>query len=115
MGSSLKIHGIHVRLTESQYKQLTKESQIMDKSKAEMLREGYFKGKKITILFDMATANNMYKEMNKIGVNINQITKRINSGLSVGLYEDLLKEIKNEFQKIVRILINNGDYKESFI
>ena len=58
-----------------------------------MLIDGY------VVKTDYTTIKNLIKEINKIGVNINQIAKRTN--------EDDIKELKGELEQVWQLLKSN--------
>ena len=51
------------------------------------------------------TIKNLIKEINKIGVNINQIAKRTNE--TNRIYEDDIKELKGELEQVWQLLKSN--------
>ena len=57
-----------------------------------MLIDGY------VVKTDYTTIKNLIKEINKIGVNINQIAKRTNE--TNRIYEDDIKELKGELEQV---------------
>ena len=54
---------------------------------------------------DYTTIKNLIKEINKIGVNINQIAKRTNE--TNRIYEDDIKELKGELEQVWQLLKSN--------
>ena len=54
---------------------------------------------------DYPTIKNLLKEINKIGVNINQIAKRTNE--TNRIYEDDIKELKGELEQVWQLLKSN--------
>lgn len=64
-----------------------------------MLIDGY------VVKTDYTTIKNLIKEINKIGVNINQIAKRANETNRV--YEDDIKELKGELEQVWQLLKSN--------
>ena len=61
-----------------------------------MLIDGY------VVKTDYTTIKNLIKEINKIGVNINQIAKRTNE--TNRIYEDDIKELKGELEQVWQLL-----------
>ena len=64
-----------------------------------MIVDGY------VVKTDYTTIKNLIKEINKIGVNINQIAKRANETNRV--YEDDIKELKGELEEVWQLLKSN--------
>ena len=64
-----------------------------------MLIDGYI------IKTDHIEIRNLIREINKIGVNINQIAKRANETNRV--YEDDIKELKGELEEVWQLLKSN--------
>ena len=64
-----------------------------------MLIDGY------VVKTDYTTIKNLIKEINKIGVNINQIAKRTNE--TNRIYEDDIKELKGELEQVWQLLKSN--------
>lgn len=64
-----------------------------------MLVDGY------VVKTDYTIIKNLIKEINKIGVNINQIAKRANETNRV--YEDDIKELKGELEEVWQLLKSN--------
>ena len=64
-----------------------------------MLIDGY------VVKTDYTKIKNLIKEINKIGVNINQIAKRTNE--TNRIYEDDIKELKGELEQVWQLLKSN--------
>ena len=64
-----------------------------------MLIDGY------VVKTDYTIIKNLIKEINKIGVNINQIAKRTNE--TNRIYEDDIKELKGELEQVWQLLKSN--------
>lgn len=64
-----------------------------------MLIDGYI------IKTDHIEIRNLIREINKIGVNINQIAKRTNE--TNRIYEDDIKELKGELEEVWQLLKSN--------
>ena len=69
-----------------------------------MLIDGY------VVKTDYTTIKNLIKEINKIGVNINQIAKRTNE--TNRIYEDDIKELKGELEQVWQLLKSNLSSKQ---
>lgn len=113
MSSSIKDISLHVRVSQDQYERLSRESLLLGKSKPSLLRDVYFKGPHISPFFDALTVKEMYRIMSKAGVNINQIAKKVNSGIAAGFYDELINSIHQKLTQIMEILATNGNRKVS--
>lgn len=90
----------HVRLSESEYQRITKEQKITGKSIPWLLKNAYFKGPLCALLMGVEEQRALLVELRRIGNNINQIAKKINSGFREG-WNDEFNQIRHELS-IVR-------------
>ncbi|MDT3403756.1 MobC family plasmid mobilization relaxosome protein [Mucilaginibacter terrae] len=95
-----------IRLTKDENKRLIKLAGICGKQPSILVREKVFSGRfpeprKARLEIDT------YRELKKIGVNLNQLTKRANSGfLPPGLIM-VLEHLARQQQEIIKILLNH--------
>ena len=99
---SNRIYKIQVRLTEEEFSEIEKERDSCHMSLSEFVRARLFRGDNL-IYYDPALRNDVQSliyEINKIGVNVNQIAASVNSkGFSTE--KDLL-----EIQKFLNIVFH---------
>ena len=78
----------HVRLSEPEHQRIRKEQQITGKSIPWLLKNAYFKGPLCVPLMGVEEQRALLVELRRIGNNINQIAKKINSGFREGWNEE---------------------------
>lgn len=78
----------HVRLSESEYKQITQDCQLTGESIPELLKKSYFKRVVIRVLMPRDERDAWFTELRRLGNNLNQLAKRVNSGVMNGWYEE---------------------------
>jgi hypothetical protein len=95
------------RLTEDELNRLNKAAEVCGKAPGTIVRAKLFKGKfpePKTAKLDL----NTFLELRKIGVNLNQLTKKVNSGfLAVGLASVLMK-LRQQQEAIIKNLIHDS-------
>ncbi|MDB5024209.1 MAG: hypothetical protein JWP78_1964 [Mucilaginibacter sp.] len=95
-----------IRLTEGELKQLEEFSIMCSQHVSVLVRARLFSGRypkaiapKVNIL--------LYAELNRIGVNLNQLTRQVNAGkLPIGLL-NVLNELSAQQKKIITHLLND--------
>ena len=70
----------HVRLTEDEWDRLEKDELLLRRTKPALLREAYFSRLPTKILMDKEGERKFMTEFSRIGNNLNQLTKKANSG-----------------------------------
>jgi len=88
------------RLTESELQQLLQLAEICGKSPSEFIRKKLFTGRfpqAKTAKLDLQT----YTELKKIGVNINQLAWKVNSGFLPFSLMSMLNKLKEQQQLII--------------
>ncbi len=89
----------HVRMSLSEYNKIKKDSETLGKSIPELLRKSYFDKPSTKVLVNKDDLSILRKDLSKIGNNLNQIAKRINSGLTYG-WSDTLDLILEQFKTL---------------
>jgi len=84
-------YSTHVRLSEEQYLFLQKEQRITGKSIPTVLKERCFSKPLTKVLLSPEEQRVLLVELRRIGTNVNQIARRVNSGLREGWYEAMEK------------------------
>lgn len=90
-----------VKFSDDEFNKIKSDSQLTGKSIPALLKLAYFSGRRATLLMSKSDQEQWFKELRHWGNNLNQIAKRVNSGLMDGWYEDFelvrkgLKAIEN--------------------
>ena len=95
------------RLTEDEMERMLKVSAICGKAPGTLIREKLFKGKfphARTPRIDV----NTYAELKKIGVNLNQLTWKVNAGMLRSLPVEALNGLKQHLELIIAKLIHDS-------
>ena len=85
--------GSFVRFSEDEYKKIKEDSKTLGKSIPTLLRTNYFKGKIESPTFIKEDAEKILTALSRIGNNLNQIAKKVNSGFREGFQDSLSKVI----------------------
>ena len=88
-----KLRRTTVRFSESEYIRIKKEAHLSGESLPLLLKQSFFRGKKLKLLFDEETRHWVCRELRRIGTNVNQIARKVNSGALEGWH--------SEFEKVV--------------
>ena len=95
-----------VRLTEGELRQLEQFSIMCSQHVSVMVRKRLFSGNYPKALPPKITVQ-LYAELNRIGVNLNQLTRQVNSGkLAVGLLQ-VLNALFAQQQTIIKHLLDD--------
>lgn len=74
----------NVRMSPFEYRRIKKDSEASRKSIAELLRESYFSQPPRKVLMDRKDVDLLRKDLSRIGNNLNQVARRLNTGLFHG-------------------------------
>lgn len=80
-----------VRLSDDERAQIEEDSINVGRSIPRLLRETYFDGPRPMTLMTKPDLTKLSAEIGRIGNNINQIAKRLNSGIRSGFYDEIAK------------------------
>ncbi len=86
-----------VRMSPSEYKRMKKDSRTSGKSIPELLRDSYFGNLPVKVLVNKNDLDILRKDLNRIGNNLNQVAKRLNSGLMHG-WSNTLSLVLEQFK-----------------
>jgi hypothetical protein len=86
----------HVRFSRAEYAQIQEDSVNTGQSIPTLLKERYFKGPRPLPLLARADMEKLFGELGRIGNNVNQIARRVNSGIRAGF--------AGEFEEVQRSL-----------
>ena len=89
----------YVQMSPSEYKRIKKESKESGKSIPDLLRKSYFGLLPRKVLMNKNDLDVLRKDLNRIGNNLNQIARRLNSGLMHG-WSDTLDLVLKEFRTL---------------
>ena len=90
---------IYVRLSSVEYEQILRESDVLGKSSPRLLRESHFGKPSTKVLVSQNDLIILRKDLNRIGNNINQIARKLNTGLLEG-WSNKLDLILDEFKTL---------------
>jgi len=95
LGSSPKITPhTHVRFTVAEFARLCEEALTSGLSIPVLLRNSHFSKRKLRVLLSEPERRIWYAELRRIGVNVNQIARRVNSGLLENWHPEFLEAVK---------------------
>ncbi len=84
-----KIPSAHVRFSDDEYQKLEEVQKLTGLSIPVLLKKAFFQRKNPQVLLPEAERKAWFQELRRIGNNINQIARRVNSGLFDGWYPDI--------------------------
>jgi hypothetical protein len=94
-----------VRFTDDEFDQITEEAKLSGETIPALLKKSHFRGKKLRLLFDEADRHWICSELRRIGNNVNQIAKRVNSGALEGWHAEFAKVTK-DLSAIFRMVVD---------
>lgn len=77
-----------VRLTEEEFERILRESQATGLSLPKLLKQRYFKSSPLKVLMSKEERHALAAELRRIGNNVNQIARRMNSGALEGWHPE---------------------------
>lgn len=80
-----------VRFSPDEYERLTNDKRVTGMSIPGLLKRTYFKGPPLSPLMCPEDQRTALTELRRIGTNINQIAKHLNSGFREGWYEEFVQ------------------------
>ena len=93
-----------VKFSENEYIQLLKDQIVWGESIPILLKKVYFNGPRIAPLMTAEDARATLAELRRIGTNINQIAKHLNSGFREGWNEDFI-QIRDSIAALRRFVV----------
>jgi hypothetical protein len=91
---------VNVRLSEEEWKKIEADEKLLRWEKATILRDAYLSRKSVVVLMDKEGEKKFLSEFNRIGNNINQLTRRANSGENVS--DQSLEQVRDELKVLFR-------------
>ena len=89
----------HVRFSLGEYARIQEDSIHTGKSIPSLLKERYFTGPRPLPLLAKADMEKLFGELGRIGNNMNQIARRINSGIRAGFAGEF-EEVQRSFTQL---------------
>ena len=89
----------HVRFSDDEFCQIEEDAINTGKSIPALLKEKYFSGPRPLPLFVKADLESLFGELGRIGNNLNQVARRLNSGIRAGFVEEL-EGIQKSFDRL---------------
>jgi hypothetical protein len=94
----------HVRFTIIEWTQLQNDQAVTGKSIPELLKSRYFKNGPLATLMSPAAQDYMLNELRRIGNNVNQIAKVLNSGFREG-WNSALAQVRDDLDTLRRYVV----------
>lgn len=101
----------HVRFTDEVRELLATEKKNTGKSIPRILIDAFLKKPTSKPIFQNDIGLDIRKELNRIGVNLNQLTKKLNTGLYDGWYPEM-NDIRSELSQTLCLIANYGKGKK---
>lgn len=89
-----------VKFSDFERRQIEESARTTGQSIPWLLKNAFFSYGPVRPVFDRQSAVELRKELNRIGVNINQIAREINSGIKKGWHEEF-QECNRHLQRII--------------
>jgi hypothetical protein len=96
-------YSAHVRLTEEEHRRLQDDSKLHGKSIPKLLKIVYFKGPRPSPLMSKEDQKVLIGQLGRLGNNVNQIARQVNSGFREGFNDDL-EEVQRSFAQLMTFL-----------
>ena len=98
----------YVRCNPEEFQKLIQDEQATGESAATLLRRKYFTGKQLVLMMPSEERKAWFSELKRIGNNLNQLARRVNSGFLDGWYEEFTQIAKTLSEIERRVVIQNG-------
>ena len=79
----------YIRLTQVEHAQLERDALRSGRKPQALLKKAYFEKEALTILMADPDRNYFFTQLHRIGNNVNQIAKQLNSGFAFGFQQEL--------------------------
>ena len=94
-----------VRFTDKEFDRITEEATLSGETIPTLLKKSHFRGKKPRLLFDETDRHWICGELRRIGNNVNQIARRVNSGALEGWHTEF-SEMSQRLSEIFRMVVD---------
>jgi len=98
---------VNIRFTEMEYKRLCELAKSVSLSPANLIRYKMFSGK-FPEIKQSAVEVDLYRELHKIGVNLNQATHKIHLKEMPADYLPILLQLSQMIKKAIKLLIDDS-------
>ena len=102
-----RIVQVNIRLTEDEYKRASQYAEASYLSPANWIRYKVFNGK-FPLMKTSPIDAKVFYELNKMGVNLNQITHKINQGEVPKEYLLFTLQVRAKLTEVLKLLSNDG-------
>ena len=93
----------YVRLTPEEYSRLESDARASGESVAEIMKRVYFSREPVVLLMSKDDQKSLMGALGRIGNNINQVARVLNSGFRDG-FDDDLKSVRHDFTTLLTFL-----------
>lgn len=93
-----------VYFAENEYKQISEDSCATGKSIPALLKLAYYSSRRVRVLMHKDDQEKWFRELRQWGNNLNQLAKRVNSGLMEGWYEEF-KTVRDAINRIEALVV----------
>lgn len=83
-----------VRFTNAEFDRITEDTKLSGFSLPALLKRSYFQRKKLALLFTQEERHAVCAELRRIGNNVNQVARRVNSGALEGWHTEFAELLK---------------------
>lgn len=90
----------YIRLTQQEHDRLQKEARVSGKGMQVLLKNAYFKGAPLVLLMQNDDRDKLMTQLHRIGNNVNQIAKHLNTGFAYGFQQEL-ESIRSQLSLIM--------------
>lgn len=80
---------VYIRFNAEEYKQLQEDERKTGRSMQRLLKKAYFEGEPTVLLMTDEDAKHFSAQILRIGNNVNQIARQLNSGFAYGFQQEL--------------------------
>lgn len=102
-GSTKPRYAKYLRFTESEYRQLEKDETRSGKTAQELLKAAYFQDGGLALLMSDEEKAELLKQIHRIGHNVNQIARKVNSGFAEGFHAEI-NEVRSYLFRLLTVL-----------
>lgn len=83
-----------VRFTDDEFSRITADAKLSGLTLPQLLKRSHFLRKELRLLFGKTERHSVCKELRAIGNNLNQLARRVNSGIFEGWHKDFEEMFK---------------------
>ncbi len=98
---------VNIRLTSCENQRVTELAKSAGITSANLIRQKFFSGR-FPVVKHSPIEIDLYRELHKIGVNLNQATHRINRNEFPGEYLSILIQLSRNVNHAIKLLVDDG-------